>query len=207
MVSSTTLAGFCPAAPAESADLSEIFLRSPRKCFWARWMRFRRSAYLFFGGFLQRREEVNRGDAKIIRMGAARCELQVKLAQGSFDLWFANSHNMSIVSCAPTAKPAGNGQNALPVVAGMLTVALVIGAVSFALARFVRTVPLAILGTADITKLGFLLYFVCRVAFSQRLHEHVNEELHLLPVVFGVVTAPTIVLLHWIWQIGSQGIL
>jgi hypothetical protein len=88
----------------------------------------------------------------------------------------------------------GNGQNPLPVAAGMLLVVLVIGAVSFALAWFVRTVPLAILGSVVITELGFLLYFVCRVAFSQHLHEHVNEELYLLPIVFAVVTAPTVLL-------------
>ena len=88
----------------------------------------------------------------------------------------------------------GNGQNPLPVAAGMLLVALLVGVVSFALAWFVRTVPLAILGSAVIAELGFLLYFVCRVAFSQHLHEHVNEELYLLPIVFAVVTAPTILL-------------
>ena len=88
----------------------------------------------------------------------------------------------------------GNGQNPLPVAAGMLLVVLVIGAVSFALAWFVRTAPLAIMGSAVITELGFLLYFVCRVAFSQHLHEHANEELYLLPIVFVVVTAPTVLL-------------
>jgi hypothetical protein len=88
----------------------------------------------------------------------------------------------------------GNGQNPLPVAATMLFIVLVIGAVSFALAWVVRTVPLAIVGSATITELGFLLYFVCRVAFSQHLHEHVNEELYLLPIVFAVVTAPTVLL-------------
>ena len=88
----------------------------------------------------------------------------------------------------------GNGQNPLPVAAGMLLIILVIGVVSFALAWFVRTVPLAVLGSAAITELLFLLYFVCRVAFSEHLHPHVSEELYLLPIVFAVVTAPTVLL-------------
>jgi hypothetical protein len=54
----------------------------------------------------------------------------------------------------------GNGQNPLPVAASMLLVVLVIGAVSFALAWFVRTAPLVMVGSAVITELAFLLYFV-----------------------------------------------
>lgn len=88
----------------------------------------------------------------------------------------------------------GNGQNPLPVVAQMGLVVLVVGVVSFALASFVRTVPLAVLGSAAITELLFLLYFVCRVAFSEHLHPHVSEELYLLPIVFVVFTAPTVML-------------
>ena len=88
----------------------------------------------------------------------------------------------------------GNGQNPLPVAAGMLLVVLVVGVVSFTLAWFVRTVPLAVLGSAVITELVFLLYFVCRVAFSEHLHPHASEELYLLPIVFAVVTAPTVLL-------------
>jgi len=89
---------------------------------------------------------------------------------------------------------SGNGQNPLPVAAGMLLVVLVVGVVSFALAWFVRTLPLAMVGSAAITELVFLLYFVCRVAFSAHLHPHASEELYLLPVVFAVVTAPTVLL-------------
>jgi CHASE2 domain-containing sensor protein len=88
----------------------------------------------------------------------------------------------------------GNGQNPIPVAAGMLLVISVVGVVSFALAWFVRTVPLAIVGSAAITELGFLLYFVCRVAFSQHVHDHAAEGLYLLPIVFAVVTAPTVLL-------------
>jgi len=88
----------------------------------------------------------------------------------------------------------GNGQNPLPVALGMLLVVLVTGVVVFVLARFVRTVPLAVLGSAAITELLFLLYFVCRVALSEHLDPHVSEELYLLPIVFAVVTAPTVLL-------------
>ena len=88
----------------------------------------------------------------------------------------------------------GNSQNPLSVIAEMGLVVLVVGIVSFALALFVRTVPLAVLGSAAITEMLFLLYFVCRVAFSEHLHAHVSEELYLLPIVFGVGTAPTVVL-------------
>jgi hypothetical protein len=86
----------------------------------------------------------------------------------------------------------GNGQNPLPVAAGMLLVVCITGLVSFVLARFVRTVVLAIAASIVITDLLFILYFVCRVAFSQHVHDHAFEELYLLPVVFVVVTAPTV---------------
>jgi len=88
----------------------------------------------------------------------------------------------------------GNGQNPLPVAANMLLVVAVVGAVSFSLSWFVRTVPLAIGGSICITELLFLVFFVYRVAFSTHLHEHVSEELYLLPIVFAVVTAPTVLL-------------
>jgi hypothetical protein len=86
----------------------------------------------------------------------------------------------------------GNGQNPLPVAAGMLLVVFVTGLVSFILAKFVRTVPLAIVASAILTDILFVLYFVCRFAFSQQVHEHGNEELILLPIVFVVGTAPTV---------------
>lgn len=88
----------------------------------------------------------------------------------------------------------GNGQNPLPVAAGMLLVVLITGLVSFVLARFVRTTLLAIAASVIITDLLFILYFVCRVAFSQHVHDHAFEELYLLPIVFVVVTAPTVLL-------------
>jgi hypothetical protein len=88
----------------------------------------------------------------------------------------------------------GNGQNPLPVAAGMLLVVLVNGLVAFALAYFVRTLPLVVVGSAAITELAFSLYFVCRVAFSKHVHDHAEEELYLLPLIFAVATAPTVLL-------------
>jgi len=88
----------------------------------------------------------------------------------------------------------GNGQNPLPVAAGMLLVVFITGLVSFGLAWFVRSVPLAVTVSVVITDLLFVFYFVCRFVFSQGAHEHGNEELILLPIVFVVVSAPTVLL-------------
>jgi hypothetical protein len=88
----------------------------------------------------------------------------------------------------------GNGQNPLPVAAEMGLVVLVTGVVSFGLGWLVRSLLLAIVGSATITELAFLLYFVCRVAYGKHLHPHAEEELYLLPVVFAVATAPTVLL-------------
>ena len=88
----------------------------------------------------------------------------------------------------------GNGQNPLPVAAGMLFISLIVGAVSFVLARFIRSLPLSITASIFTCDLLFVFYFVCRFAFSKQVLEHGNEELILLPIVFVVVTAPTILL-------------
>ena len=88
----------------------------------------------------------------------------------------------------------GNGQNPLPVVAGMLLVVLITGLVSYGLALFIRSVPFAVFSSLVIMELLFILYFVCRVAFSEHVDEHVQEELYLLPLVFAVYTAPTVLL-------------
>src|SRR5438876_1099820 len=74
----------------------------------------------------------------------------------------------------------GNGQNPLPVAADMLLVVFITGAVSFALAWFVRTIPLAVVASIVITDLLFVLFFVCRIAFSQHVHDHAAEEAFLL---------------------------
>ena len=92
------------------------------------------------------------------------------------------------------ASTDGNGQNPLPIAAGMLLVAFITCLVSFGLALFIRSVPFAVFSSLVITELIFVLYFVRRVAFSQHVHEHVQEELYLLPLVFAVFTAPTVIL-------------
>jgi hypothetical protein len=88
----------------------------------------------------------------------------------------------------------GNGQNPLPVAGSMLSVAFVTCLVAFALGWFVRSVPLAVAATVVITDLLFGVYFVSRVAYRQQVHDHAAEEAFLLPVVFVVVTAPTVLL-------------
>ena len=80
------------------------------------------------------------------------------------------------------------------IVVGIVLLTGIIGMVSFVLARFVRTFPLAILATAVIADVLFVLYFVFRFTFSQQVHEHGSEELVLLPIIFVVVTAPAVVL-------------
>ena len=74
----------------------------------------------------------------------------------------------------------------------MLLVALITGAVSFALAGPVRSILLAMAASGVITELLFVLYFVCRVAFSEHVDDHAFEELYLLPLVFALYTAPTV---------------
>jgi hypothetical protein len=88
----------------------------------------------------------------------------------------------------------GNGRNPLPVFAGMCFVALFTGLVSVALAWMIRSVPFSALASILITNLAFVLYFVSRVAYAKRTPEHASEEAFLLPIVFVVVAAPTVVL-------------
>ena len=88
----------------------------------------------------------------------------------------------------------GNGQNPLPVAAGMLFMVLITGVVAFALAWIVRTVAFAIASNVVIIYLASIVFFVWRVASIQHVDEHTAEELYLLPVVFVVYTGPTVVL-------------
>ena len=88
----------------------------------------------------------------------------------------------------------GNGQNPFPVFGVMLFVAAVTLVVAFLLGCVVRTLPLAIVATIVITDLLFVLYFVGRVAMAKQVGPHVAEEAFLLPIVFVVVTAPTVIL-------------
>jgi len=88
----------------------------------------------------------------------------------------------------------GNGPNLLLVLAINLFVALICGLVSFAIAWFIRTVPISIMASIIVTDLIIVLYFVCRIEFSQQPHEHVKDELILLPMDVVVYTAPTVLL-------------
>jgi len=88
----------------------------------------------------------------------------------------------------------GNGQNPMPIAAGMLLLVFITGLVSFGLALFIRSVPFAFFFSLVIMELLFVLFFVCRVAFSEHVDRHVQEELYLLPLVFAVYTAPTVLL-------------
>jgi len=76
----------------------------------------------------------------------------------------------------------------------MLVVVFITCLVSFGLAWFIHSIPLAVTGSVVITDLLFVLYFVYQFAFSRQAHEHGNEEYILLPTVFVVVTMPTVLL-------------
>ena len=88
----------------------------------------------------------------------------------------------------------GNGQNPIPVFMAMAFVALASGVLSFAIAKFVPTVPLAVCATIVTTDMAFLFYFYYSFASSQHDSRHALEEFNLVPIVFTVVTAPTVVL-------------
>ena len=88
----------------------------------------------------------------------------------------------------------GNGQNPLPVAAGLLFVVMITGLVSFVVARFVHSTPRSIVVSAISTDVLFVLYFICQFAFSKQVHEHGYEELTMVPIVFVVATAPAVVL-------------
>lgn len=88
----------------------------------------------------------------------------------------------------------GNGQNPVPVAAVMMVVVFITGLVSFGLAWFIRRIPLAIVASIIVTDLLFVLFLISLFIFSQQPHEHGNEELTLLPVVFVVVSAPAVLL-------------
>ena len=88
----------------------------------------------------------------------------------------------------------GNGQNSLPVAAGLLFVVMITGLVSFVVARFVHGTPRSIVVSTINTDLLFALYFVSWFAFSKQVHEHGYEELTMVPIVFVVATAPAVVL-------------
>lgn len=88
----------------------------------------------------------------------------------------------------------GNGQNPLPVAAGLLCVAGITALVSFLLSRLIHNLLVAILATIALTDFLFIAYFINSFAFSRRTPEHGDEELVMLPIVFVVATAPTVIL-------------
>jgi biotin transporter BioY len=86
----------------------------------------------------------------------------------------------------------GNGQNPGPVAGEIMIVVLVTGVVSFLLARFVRSLPLAIIASVIITDLLFILYGICQLNSSS--DPYASEATLMFPIVFVVETAPAILL-------------
>ena len=84
----------------------------------------------------------------------------------------------------------GNGQNPLPVIAGMSVGTAVIGVVSFVLGWVIRSRLFAAFATIVITELLFILYSFMAVASSP----DAPEILYLLPIVLVVFTLPMVLL-------------
>jgi hypothetical protein len=84
----------------------------------------------------------------------------------------------------------GNGQNPFPVAGQMSIGAVIIGVVSFILARVVRSRLFAAVSTIIIIKLLFVLLAFRAVASSS----DAAEILYLLPVVLVVYTLPMVLL-------------
>ena len=87
---------------------------------------------------------------------------------------------------------SGNGQDPLPVAVDVLVAMLITGLVSLALASLVHGLLFSMMASMIITDFLFVLYFVYWFAFSQEMPEHPFEEYILLPTVFVVSTAPTV---------------
>ena len=85
----------------------------------------------------------------------------------------------------------GGGQNPIYVLLWMLLIALVVGVVSFVIARFVSTLALAVIATAIITDLLFMMYFMYSIA-RPNADPHATEAYLLIPIVFTIVTAPLV---------------
>ncbi len=86
----------------------------------------------------------------------------------------------------------GGGQNPIYVLLWMLLVALVVCVVSFAIARIVSTFALAVIATAVITDLLFLMYFMYSIALKPNSDPHATEAYLLIPIVFTIVTSPLV---------------
>ena len=88
----------------------------------------------------------------------------------------------------------GNGQNPIPVAGTMMTVVLVTGLVSFLLARFIRSIVIAIVASIVITDMLFALVVIWPIAYSPTTDKYAMEMGPLIPIIIVVSTAPTVVL-------------
>src|SRR5436190_11378746 len=86
----------------------------------------------------------------------------------------------------------GNGQNPIPVAGTISVFVLVTGAVSFFLARFIRSSPFAIISSVIIKDLLIISYAISAAVDSR--DPHAAEMVTLLPIVVVVATAPTVAL-------------
>lgn len=87
----------------------------------------------------------------------------------------------------------GNGKPISSVLPQLLVFMGVTAAISFAVARFVRTLPLAVISSIAVTDLVFVLMLLLPelLSPSRDKHEH-NEMLFLWPIVLVVFTAPMV---------------
>jgi hypothetical protein len=84
----------------------------------------------------------------------------------------------------------GNGQNPIPIAGRMTVGAVIIGVVSFILAKIVRSKMFAIISTIIVTELLLFLWAFWAVASSP----DAAEALYLLPIVAAVYTFPMVLL-------------
>ena len=100
----------------------------------------------------------------------------------------------------------GNGQNPLPVVAGMLLVVFITGLVSFGLAWFIRSVPFAVMSSVVITDLLFVLYFVSRVAYSRRPRSRWRGGISVADCFCCRERTYGFAFVYWLWPICEQSL-
>jgi hypothetical protein len=87
----------------------------------------------------------------------------------------------------------GNGQNPVPVAGQTMVVVLVNGLVSFLIARFICKLPLAIIASAILTDMLFIVYCVRDLAYHST-DKYAGEAALMFPIIFTVETAPTMLL-------------
>jgi len=88
---------------------------------------------------------------------------------------------------------SGNGQNPVPVAGEIAIVVLANGLVSFLIARFVTKLPVAIIESAILTNILFIVYSVRDLAYNSS-DKYAGEAALMFPTIFTVSAAPTIVL-------------